>query len=195
MTYDEHVVEKWNAIQEEFLVSADSLRKAMASIFTTPLMGENTCKEEMNMENENVKTTSELLEEQIRTTLDDLDLIRLGGDHEAQKALLERLKVLAEERLAIEKFETDTAIKIRELESREKREKKEQELEAEKVKEQKKENVINAVLGSVTAATGLGSIWATLHCFKKGIKFEETGSYTTRTGQSVGSILGLFRRK
>ena len=148
-------------------------------------------------ENVNEKTTQEMLEEQIRTTLEDLDLARFAGENEAgtRKALLEKLKVLYEQQIAIQKYETDTAIRIRELESREKREKKEQELEAEKVKEQKKANIVNAVIGGVTAATGIGSIWATLHCFKRGMIFEQKGSYTSNTDRHIGSLFSLFRKK
>ena len=146
-------------------------------------------------ENVNEKTTQEMLEEQIRTTLEDLDLARFADNEAERKALLEKLKVLYEQQIAIQKYETDTAIRIRELESREKREKKEQELEAEKVKEQKKANIVNAVIGGVTAATGIGSIWATLHCFKRGMIFEQTGSYTSNTDRHIGSLFSLFRKK
>lgn len=161
---------------------------------------------------ENKNTTAELLDAQIKETLDDLEIARFARDDSA-KPILEKLKVLHTQQLEIQKleqqtaqkkqelelelqkFETETAIKIRELELKEKEAKSNQANEEQKLEEQKKANVTNAVLGGVTAATGIASILATLHCFKKSMQFEETGSYTNKTGQAVGGLFNLFRRR
>lgn len=161
---------------------------------------------------ETTLTTTEMLEEQIRKTLEELDDMRMFTD-ESVKPALERLKVLHSQQLealkleneiaaknrALEldrqKLETETAIKIRELELKEADQKKTHEIEEAKAKEQKKTNVTNAVIGGVTAATGVAGILATLHCFKKSMIFEQTGSYTNKTGQAVGGLFNLFRRR
>lgn len=158
------------------------------------------------------KTTAEMLDEQIRKTIEELDDGRYFTD-ETAKPILEKLKVLhtqqiealkLEHEIAVknraleldqQKLETDTAIKIRDLELREADQKKTHEIEEAKVNEQRKSNVTNAVIGSVTAATGVAGILATLHCFKKSMIFEQTGSYTNKSGQMVGSISNLFRRR
>lgn len=159
-----------------------------------------------------VKTTKEMLDEQIKETLDDLEVARFSDENNV-KPILEKLKVLHTQQLEIQKleqqavakrqelelelqkFENETAIKIRELELKEKEAKNNQANEEQKLKEQKKSNVTNAVLGGVTAATGVAGILATLHCFKKSMIFEQTGSYTNKTGQAVGGLFNLFRRK
>ena len=161
----------------------------------------------------NDKTTVEMLDEQIRATLDDLNMHEFTDDEGKIKPLLEKLKVLQAQRLEIlkldndiairnreldlntQKLEADTAIRIREVELKEKSDKQAHEIEEAKVKEQKKANVTNAIIGGVTAGTGIAGIIATLHCFKKSMQFEETGSYTNKTGQHVGGLFNLFRRK
>lgn len=164
--------------------------------------------------NEMEKTTAELLDEQIKKTIEELDDSRIGfTDENMAKPVLERLKILHTQQIEAQKLEheiaaknraleleqqkleTDTAIKIRELELKEADQKKTHEIEEAKVKEQKKTNVTNAFIGGVTAATGVAGILATLHCFKKSMIFEQTGSYTNKSGQMVGSMFNLFRRR
>lgn len=163
-------------------------------------------------EEKTVMTTSEMLDEQIKKTLEELDDVRVFTD-ESVKPVLEKLKVLHSQQIELrkldheidsknrsleleqQKLETDTAIKIRDLELREADQKKKNEIEESKVKEQKKANVTSAVVGGVTAATGVAGIWATLHCFKKSMIFEQTGSYTNKSGQMVGSMFNLFKRR
>lgn len=164
------------------------------------------------MESTKTSTTAEMLENEIRETLKDISIEQYSGP-EKMTPLLNKLKVLHTQQMELQKLELEaaikqheielaslkqeqeTALKIRDLELREKEAKENHELEEQKVKEQKKSNVTNAVLGSVTAATGVASILATLHCFKKSMQFEETGSYTNKTGQAVGGLFNLFRRK
>ena len=158
-------------------------------------------------------TTTEMLDEQIRKTLEELDDLKIGFTDETAKPALDKLKVLhaqlidaqkleleiatknRELELNQQKLETDTAIRIREVELREADQKKTHEIEEAKVREQKKSNVTTAVIGGVTAATGVAGILATLHCFKKSMIFEQTGSYTNKSAQMVGSMSNLFRRK
>lgn len=158
------------------------------------------------------KTTTELLDDQIRKTIEELDDGRIFTD-ETVKPVLDRLKTLCSQKVELQKLEADaflknreldlqqrkieddTAIRIREVELKEAEQKKTHEIEEAKVKEQKKANTTQAVIGSVTAATGVAGILATLHCFKKSMQFEETGSYTNKSSQAVGSLFNLFRRK
>lgn len=110
---------------------------------------------------------------------------------------LELRKVKEEEERALEriKMESDTAIRIRETDLKEENDKKSRELEELKLKEQKRSNTTQAVIGGVTAATGIAGIFATVSCFKKSLRFEETGSFTNKSGQTIGSLFNLFRRK
>ncbi len=162
---------------------------------------------------EEVKTTEALLESEIRRTLEELNDQRMVFTDETVKPVLDKLKVLHQQQLDFQKLksetelknreldlnalklETDTAIRIREVELKEKEQKQAHEIEEQKVKEQKRSNVTQAVVGGVTAATGLAGIAATLHCFKKSMIFEETGSYTNKSGQAVGSLFNLFRKR
>ena len=158
------------------------------------------------------KTTTELLDEQIRKTIEELDDQRIFTDETVRPAL-DKLKTLCTQKAEFQKLETeaflknreldlqqrkiedDTAIRIREVDLKAADQKKNNEIEEAKVKEQKKANTTQAVIGGVTAATGVAGILATLHCFKKSMLFEETGSYTNKSGQAVGSLFNLFRRK
>lgn len=158
------------------------------------------------------KTTTEMLDEQIRKTLEELDDGRYFTD-ETAKPILDKLKVLYQQQIETrkldneiimkareleleqQKMQSDAVIKIRDLELKEADQKKNHELEEEKVKQQKKQNAVNAVIGGATAATGIAGIFATLHCFKKSMQFEETGSYTNKTGQHVGSLFNLFKKR
>ena len=163
------------------------------------------------MEN-NKQTTAELLEEQIRETLNDLSVEHFGNE-QTTKPILEKLRTLnsqhmelmklendialrkQELELELKKLETETALKSRELDIKENDSKANNAIEEQKIKEQKKQNMTNAIIGGVTAGTGIAGIIATLHCFKKSMQFEETGSYTNKTAQHVGGLFNLFKRK
>lgn len=158
------------------------------------------------------KTTTELLDDQIRKTIEELDDGMIFTD-EKVKPVLDKLKALCSQKAELQKIEIDallknreldlqqrkieddTAIRIREVNLKAADQEKTHEIEEAKVKEQKKANTTQAVIGGVTAATGVAGILATLHCFKKSMLFEETGSYTNKSGQAVGSLFNLFRRK
>lgn len=164
------------------------------------------------MDMEEKMTTTELLDEQIRKTIEELDDGRIFTD-ETVKPVLERLRTLCSQKADLQKIETeaflknreldlqqqknqdDAAIRNRELDLKEADQKKTHELEEAKAEAQKKANTTQAVIGGVTAATGVAGILATLHCFKKSMIFEETGSYTNKSGQVVGNMFNLFRRK
>ena len=161
---------------------------------------------------ENQKTTGQMLEDEIRKTLNELDDVRVFTD-ESVKPVLDKLRVLhnqyldlqkleldeairkCELELEMRKFETETALKIREAEFKEADSKKNRELEEAKLKEQKKSNTTNAIIGGMTVATGLLTIGSTLYCFKHGMMFEEHGAFTAKTAQHVGGIINMFRRR
>lgn len=173
----------------------------------------------------------EMLEEQIRATLKELEETEAKKENASRNAmLLSRLKLLQEQQLAIQKLEVErnnkaqgllldqqkfevetamknrelelnqqkleveTAIKNRELELKREADQKAQALEEAKLKEQKKSNLLSAATNGVIALTGLGGLWLTLKCFKMGLTFEQTGSYTTKTSQQIGSLFSILRR-
>lgn len=145
------------------------------------------------MEGTNNKTAIEMLDDMIKTTLEDLDIAKFNN--EEQKPLLEKLKTLCAQKKELEdsardctKIENDTAIRIKELELKEENEKKTREIEEKKVEEQKKSNTVNAIIAGVGALTGIASLVVTVFMFKKGLTFEETGSYTTKTIEKIGSL-------
>ena len=185
----------------------------------------------------NEKTTAEMLEDQIRKTIEELDDVRVFTD-ENVRPVLEKLKVLYTQQVELlkatsnvelkkreldleqqkqendiemknldrelkqreldleqQKHETDTAIRIREVEWKEANDKLSHEIEKAKVAEQKKANITQAVVGGATAATGFLTIFETVRCFNKSMRFEETGSYTNKSDQKVGSMFNLFRRR
>ena len=61
------------------------------------------------------KTTTELLDEQIRKTLEELDDGRIFTD-ESVKPVLERLKILHSQQMEAQKLEIERVAKARELE-------------------------------------------------------------------------------
>lgn len=145
------------------------------------------------------KTNTELLDEQIRVVLEDLDIAKFN---EAEtKPLLDKLKVLCSQKDIIEKaardqerIENDTAIRIKELELKEKNDKRTREMEEKKMEEQKKSNTVNAIIAGVGALTGIASLVVTVFMFKKGLTFEETGSYTAKTVQTIGNVARIVKR-
>ena len=165
------------------------------------------------MEDTEKTTTMEMLEQQIRGTLEDLEMEKFSSDEQKIKPLLEKLKVLYAQKLEQQKLtmdqlknerqlsldqqrlETDTAIRIRELEIKEESDKKAREMEEKKLEEQKRSNTVTAIIGGVTALTGIGGLIATVNCFKKGLQFEQTGSYTSKTSSVVGSIFRILSKR
>ena len=155
----------------------------------------------------------EMLEEQIRTTLKELEETEATKENASRNTmLLSRLKLLQDQQLAIQKlevernnkaqellldqqkFEVETAMKNRELELKREADQKAQALEEAKLKEQKKSNWLSAATNGLIALTGVGGLWLTHKCFKMGLTFEQTGSYTTKTSQQIGSLFSILRR-
>lgn len=144
------------------------------------------------------KTNTELLDEQIRVVLEDLDIAKFNETE--TKPLLDKLKVLCSQKDIIEKaardqerIENDTAIRIKELELKEKNDKRTREMEEKKMEEQKKSNTVNAIIAGVGALTGIASLVVTVFMFKKGLTFEETGSYTAKTVQTIGNVARIVK--
>lgn len=197
------------------------------------------------------KTISELLEEQIKSVLEDIEMAKFSNDESAQRPLLEKLKTLCAQKLELdklaanteakerelnlekEKFEADLAARNKELELKEEQDKakkkeleleqqkletdaelkvaelklkeeqdkknheleaKKAEMEAQKIQEQKRSNTTTAIIGGVTAITGILGLVATVICWRQGMHFEETGSFTSKTTQNVNAVANLFRK-
>ena len=159
---------------------------------------------------ENMKRTTELLRQQVENTIDAVDEAEFCED--LLKPRLEKLNAVctqyreirklddAAESKALEleierlKLESETAIKIRDLDLRAAHDKATKELEEAKLKEQKRSTTTQAVVGGVTAATGIAGLIATVHCFNKSLQFETTGSFTSKSGNFISSIKNLFKR-
>lgn len=150
------------------------------------------------MNEETNKTTVELLDEQIKGVLEDLEIAKFS--EEQAKPLLDKLKTLCAQKEIFEKaardqekLDNDTAIRIKELELREENDKRSREIEEKKLNEQKKNNTLNVIIAGVGALTGIISLGVTVFLFKKGLTFEETGSYTAKTVQNIANVARIVK--
>lgn len=91
------------------------------------------------------------------------------------------------------KVENDLAVKTKELALKEKNDENMRKIEEKKVEEQKKNNTLNVIIAGVGAITGIASLVATIFMFKKGLTFEETGSYTAKTVQNIGNVARIVK--
>ncbi len=121
---------------------------------------------------------ADMLDEQYQDTLDEVARVRAGTE-EAEW----QLKMLAElhkQRMAEQKALNDTYIQASELD-----------LKKEAAKESKKDRIIKTVLdaAAILVPTGLSCYW-----MAKSLKFEETGTFTSRAGQFVSNHFKLFKK-
>lgn len=145
-----------------------------------------------------------MLDENIRKMLDleYMDTLKViseaqAGGEEA-KWQLQKLTELHKQRMNEEQTDRDSYVRFEELnvkqrqiDSEAKAHAEELELKREQLKEGKFDRVVKVVLDGVAIVVpcAVSSYW-----MGKGLKFEETGSFTSRIGNWVSSHLRLFKK-
>lgn len=120
----------------------------------------------------------EMLDREYESTLQAVSLATTGS--EEAKWQLQKLSELYKQRLGAEQAGTELDLRIQELE-----------LKRTQVEEGKKDRIVKIVLEGITVLIPAG-----VSCFwmAKGLKFEETGAFTSRTCQWIGNHLRLFKK-
>lgn len=138
------------------------------------------------MLNEDIRA---MLDDEYRETLDAISVARTSGDD--AKWHLQKLAELHKQRMAEEQSERESYIQSRELDMKQKQTERELELKRQLLKEGKFDRVVKVVLDGVAIVVPcvISSYW-----MGKGLKFEETGSFTSRVGNWVSGHLRLFRK-
>lgn len=152
------------------------------------------------MEEMENKTRTELLEEEWRETIRELSMFR--EDHEGTKCNLARLKELNEQMMALRKAELEEAQKLAELELAQQKARAEEiarnqqlELEAQKQKDANRSNVVNWIIGGVTALTGVLGVSLGYKSWKSTMIAEYDGHPPmSKAAGFVKSQYGLFRK-
>lgn len=121
---------------------------------------------------------ADMLDEQYQETLDDVARARAGTEEAEWN--LKKLAELHKQRMAEQKTLNETYIQGSELA-----------LKEEAAKESKKDRIIKTVLdaAAILVPTGLSCYW-----MAKSLKFEETGTFTSRAGQFVSNHFKLFKK-
>lgn len=124
-----------------------------------------------------------LLEEQYKDTLHEVAIIAEGT--EEAKWNLAKLKKLHEELMYEKKFEAEQEIQKKTLEVEERK----LQVEELKLANSKWDRLIDVTLGvlGIAVPTATSCYW-----MAKGLKFEETGSFTSRTGSWISGNKRLF---
>jgi len=154
-----------------------------------------------------VLDTMELLEKSLKDTMDLLESSSLSLDErrfllEKQKALHSQL--LAERKASSESFDSTAKLELEEkkLELDQKKVENDQvfsekklEQEERKNETEKKRNFWTAVCGvGGLIATSLGTIF-TFKSYRDGLRFEQTGTYTSKTGNVLSGLNRLYKIK
>lgn len=127
---------------------------------------------------EEAKTIRELLEDEYRKTLKAVSEAEEGS--EEAKLKMQRLNELGKQFQLISQTDSEFASKMFEIEHK-----------AEQTRETKIDRVVNWFIN------GAGVLLpAVLSCYwmGKGLRFEETGSFTSRTMQWISSNIRLFKK-
>ena len=119
-----------------------------------------------------------MLDEQYRVTLEEVAQAKTSSEEAEWQ--LKKLAELHKQRVAEEKTLNETYIQESELV-----------LKKEAAKESKKDRIIKTVLdaAAILVPTGLSCYW-----MAKSLKFEETGTFTSRAGQFVSNHFKLFKK-
>ena len=138
------------------------------------------------MLDENIRT---MLDNEYKETLNAISLAQSSDDD--AKWQLQKLVELHKQRMAEEQSERETYVQIKELSMKRKQNEQEIELKKQQLKEGKFDRVIKVVLDGVAIVVpcAVSSYW-----MGKGLKFEETGSFTSRVGNWVSGHLRLFKK-
>lgn len=120
----------------------------------------------------------EMLEREYETTLQAVSDATIGSKEAEWQ--LQKLSELYRQRLGVVQANNDLTLRMEELN-----------LKHAQVEENKKDRIVKIVLegAAVLVPTCVSCFW-----MAKGLKFEETGTFTSRTGQWLSSHLRLFRK-
>lgn len=126
-----------------------------------------------------------MLEEEYKRTLQEVSAAQAGSDEAKWKLqkLAELHKQLMEETQADHKSWLET----RKLELDEK----EANLKEKQAEEGKVWTCVKVVLDGVAVVLPIAASWVWM---RRGLRFEETGTFTSRTGQWLGNHLRLFKK-
>lgn len=146
------------------------------------------------------KTRLELLEEEWRNAVEDLVLYREKPSE--MNAALSRLRELNAQILAIKKADLDEVQRTVELELAQQKAKAEeiariqsQQLEEQKAKEAKKINVVNCIVGGLTALTGAAGVWLGYRSWKGTMIAEATGNPPmSKSSSFVKGFYSMYRK-
>ncbi|MBR3739254.1 MAG: hypothetical protein IKN04_02210 [Clostridia bacterium] len=130
-------------------------------------------------------TITKMLDEEYERTLQAVAQAQAGSD-EAQWQL-KKLGELHRQRLDERKQNDEAYVQMEELTLKQA----ELQLKNEQAKESKKDRIIRIVLdgAAILVPVTVSSYW-----MAKGLKFEENGTFTSRTGQWLSNHLRLFRK-
>ncbi|MEG1514915.1 MAG: hypothetical protein RSD95_08540 [Clostridia bacterium] len=130
-----------------------------------------------------------MLDREYAETLKTVSEARAGD--EGTKWQLQKLAELHKQRMNEEQSERESYIQGEELDMKRKQNEQELNLKKEQIQEGKCDRVVKIVLDGVAivAPFAVSSYW-----MGKGLKFEETGSFTSRVGNWVSGHLRLFKK-
>ena len=130
-------------------------------------------------------TIVSMLDEEYERTLEAVSRAQTG-DEEA-KWQLQKLSELHKQRMNEQKAADDAYQQMEELSVK----KAELQLKEEQAKEGKKDRIIRIVMdgAAILIPVSVSSYW-----MAKGLKFESTGTFTSRTGQWLSNHLRLFKK-
>lgn len=130
-------------------------------------------------------TIATMLDEEYERTLEAVSQAQTGG--EEAKWQLQKLGELHKQRMNEAKLFDESILQNEELRLK----KREAAMKEEQMKESKKDRVIKIVLDGATilVPVAVSSYW-----MAKGLKFEQNGTFTSRTGQWLSNHLRLFKK-
>ena len=130
-------------------------------------------------------TIAMMLDEEYEKTLEAVSQAQTGS--EEAKWQLQKLGELHKQRMNEAKLLDDGILQDEELRLK----KREASMKEEQMKEGKKDRIIKIVLdgAAILVPVTVSSYW-----MAKGLQFEKTGTFTSRTGQWLSSHLRLFKK-
>lgn len=130
-------------------------------------------------------TIATMLDEEYERTLEAVSQAQTGG--EEAKWQLQKLGELHKQRMNEAKLLDEGILQNEELRLK----KREAAMKEEQMKESKKDRVIKIVLdgAAILVPVAVSSYW-----MAKGLKFEQNGTFTSRTGQWLSNHLRLFKK-
>lgn len=130
-------------------------------------------------------TIATMLDEEYERTLEAVSQAQTGG--EEAKWQLQKLGELHKQRMNEAKLLDEDILQNEELRLK----KREAAMKEEQMKESKKDRVIKIVLdgAAILVPVAVSSYW-----MAKGLKFEQNGTFTSRTGQWLSNHLRLFKK-